>query len=44
MYKNKKFGEGKKMKDYCYSQVIKFQEEKEALRVALAKLEDNKEK
>lgn len=32
------------MKDYCYSQVIKFQEEKEALRVALAKLEDNKEK
>lgn len=44
LYKNKKFGEGKKMKDYCYSQVIKFQEEKEALRVALAKLEDNKEK
>lgn len=40
LYKNKKFGEGKKMKDYCYSQLVRFQEEKESLKEALAKLEE----
>lgn len=39
LYKNKKFGEGKKMKDYCYSQLVKFQEEIKSLKEALDYLE-----
>ena len=39
LYKNKKFGEGKKMRDYCFSQLEKYIKEKEILEEALAKLD-----
>lgn len=40
LYKDKKFGEGKKMKEYYYSQLVKLQEEKKSLEEAIARLED----
>lgn len=40
LYKNKIFGEGKRMKDYSYSQLLNLQEEKKCLEEELAKLDD----
>lgn len=42
IYKNKKFGEGKKMKEYCRAQLEKYREEEEELKESLAKLERDK--